>query len=107
MITEIKGTTYSVSHYSEYAKNGDNNLFEEVIDQMMLDGLNPILQEKIKNLPLKDKRLNILAFLDKDRNLFMKIKFHPWLIMPLLFLGISISCQKNSTTFGENKREER
>lgn len=74
MITEITGTTYSVSHYNEYAKNGDKNLFEEVIDQMMLDGLNPILQEKIKSLPLRDKRLNILAFLDKDRNLFMKIK---------------------------------
>lgn len=74
MITEITGTTYSVSHYNEYLKNGDKNLFEEVIDQMMLDGLNPILQEKIKSLPLKDKRMNILAFLDKDRNLFMKIK---------------------------------
>ena len=74
MITEITGTTYSVSHYSEYAKVGDKNLFEEIIDQMMLDGLNPILQEKIKSLPLRDKRMNILAFLDKDRNLFMKIK---------------------------------
>lgn len=74
MITEITGTTYSVSHYAEYAKVGDKNLFEEIIDQMMLDGLNPILQEKIKSLPLRDKRMNILAFLDKDRNLFMKIK---------------------------------
>lgn len=67
-------TTYSVSHYDEYQQTKNKNLFEEVIDQMMLDGIDPSLQEKIKNLPLKDKRLAILAFLDKDRNLFMKIK---------------------------------
>lgn len=68
------GITYSVAHYDEYERTKNKNLFEEVIDQMMLEGLNPILQEKIKSLPLKDKRTNILAFLDKDRNLFMKIK---------------------------------
>ena len=66
--------TYSTIHYEEFKKTNNKNLFEEIIDQMMMDGLDPVLQEKIKSLPLKDKRLNILAFLDKDRNLFMKIK---------------------------------
>ncbi len=66
--------TYSVSHYNEYQQTKNKNLFEEIVDQMMLDGINPILHEKIKNLPLEDKRMAILAFLDKDRNLFMKIK---------------------------------
>jgi hypothetical protein len=66
--------TYSIAHYNEYKKTGNDNLWEEIIEQMMLSTLNPILQEKIKNLPLRDKRMNILAFLDKDRNLFMKIK---------------------------------
>jgi len=70
----MKGITYSVAHYDEYEKTKNKNLFEDLIDQMMMDDLNPILQEKIKNLPLKDKRTNILAFLDKDRKLFMKIK---------------------------------
>jgi len=66
--------TYSVSHYNEYSEKGDKNIFEEVIDKMMLDTLDPILVEKIKGLPLNEKRLAILAFLDKDRNLFMKIR---------------------------------
>lgn len=73
-MNELISTTYSVSHYKEYQESGDLNLFEEVIDQMMLDEINPELQDKIKNLPLRSKRLNILAFLDGDRNLFMKIK---------------------------------
>lgn len=68
------GTTYSVAHYEQYNETKDKNLFEEVIDQLMMDNFDPTLQEKIKSLPLKDKRMNILAFLDKDRNLFMKIK---------------------------------
>lgn len=71
---ELIGSTYSISHYEEYKKTGDKNIFEEVIDQLMIDLLNPELQNRIKNLPLKDKRLSILAFLDKDRNLFLKIK---------------------------------
>lgn len=66
--------TYSVSHYNEYQQTKNKNLFEEIVDQMMLDGINPALHEKIKNLPLEDKRMAILAFLDQDRNLFMKIK---------------------------------
>lgn len=70
----MTGMTYSAAHYEQYEKTKNKNIFEEVIDKVMLDGLDPVLQEKIKDLPLKDKRMNILAFLDKDRNLFMKIK---------------------------------
>ena len=66
--------TYSIAHYNEYKETGNDNIWEEIIEQMMLSNINPILQEKIKNLPLRDKRMSILAFLDKDRDLFMKIK---------------------------------
>lgn len=68
------GTTYSAHHYEEYNKTNNKNLFEDIIEQMMLDGIDPTLQDRIKKLPPKDKRINILAFLDKDRNLFMRIK---------------------------------
>ena len=69
--------TYSATHYNEYQQTKNKNLFEEVVDQMMLDGINPALHEKIKNLPLEDKRMAILAFLDKDRNLFNQSRRQP------------------------------
>ena len=50
------------------------NHFEEIIDRMMMEGFDPKFQEKIMSLPTRDKRLAILSLLDKDRNLFMKIK---------------------------------
>ena len=50
------------------------NHFEEIIDRMMIEGFDPKFQEKIMSLPTRDKRLAILSLLDKDRNLFMKIK---------------------------------
>lgn len=76
MIETIKniGVTYSVHHYDEYKKTGDKNLFEEVIDRMMLDNLPTDFSDKIMSLPLKDKRMAILSLLDKDRNFFMRIK---------------------------------
>lgn len=66
--------TYSIAHYDEYRETGNKNIWEEIIDNMMLGELNPELQERIKDLPLYQKRIAILAFLDKDRDLFMKIK---------------------------------
>jgi hypothetical protein len=66
--------TYSVSHYNEYQQTKNKNLFEEIIDKMMLEGIDPTLQEKIRNIPLNDKRMSIFAFLYKYINLFMKIK---------------------------------
>lgn len=67
--------TYSVANYDEYNRTGDTNLFERVIDELMLDNISisDEIKEKIKYLPSKDRRLNILAFLENDRNLFMKI----------------------------------
>ncbi len=70
----MTGITYSVDHYEEYKETKNKNLFEEVIDQLMIDELSKDIQEKIKNLPISDKRTAILAFLDKDRNLFMNIR---------------------------------
>lgn len=73
----ITGTTYSVTHYDEYKKTGNSNIFEEVIDSMVLDGIagmNDSFRSAISNLPIEDKRMAILSLLDKDLNLFKKIK---------------------------------
>lgn len=70
----ISGSTYSQAHYDEYSRTGNKNIFEEVIDKMMLDYLPQSIVDKIVNLPLEKKRMTILAFLDNDKNLFKKIK---------------------------------
>jgi site-specific DNA-methyltransferase (adenine-specific) len=67
------GLTYSMA-FEEYQITKNKNLFEEVIDRMMLDGFSPEFSSKIMSLPLKDKRMAILSLLDKDRDLFLKIK---------------------------------
>lgn len=67
------GLTYSMA-FEEYQITKDQNLFEEVIDRMMLEGFAPEFADKIMSLPLKDKRMAILSLLDKDRDLFLKIK---------------------------------
>lgn len=58
----------------EYQLSKDKNIFEEVIDKMMLESFTPEFSAKIMNMPLKDKRMSILSLLDKDRNLFLRIK---------------------------------
>ena len=58
----------------EYKSTKNLNLFEEVIDRMMLESFTPEFSDKIMNMPLKDKRMAILSLLDKDRNLFLRIK---------------------------------
>jgi len=72
--TTISGSTYSQAHYDEYNRTGDKNIFEEVIDKMMLDGYPQEFKDKVMSMSLKEKRMAILSLLDKDRNLFMKIK---------------------------------
>lgn len=74
MIGNMIGATYSSVHYEEYGKYKNKNLFEEVIDKMMLENFPTYFREKISTLSKKDKRMAILSLLDKDRNLFMKIK---------------------------------
>lgn len=66
--------TYSIDHYTEFYKTGNQNLFEEIIEKMMISDLPEDFKLKINSLPLYKKRLAILSLLDKDRNLFMKIK---------------------------------
>lgn len=68
---------YTEEHYDEFIKTGNNNLFEEIIDNMILngiDGIDDTIRNTIRNLSIKQKRLTILAILDKDRMLFKKIK---------------------------------
>jgi hypothetical protein len=71
------GTTYSTNHYEEFKRTGNQNIFEEVIDRMIIDGIagmNESFRNTISNLPKKDKRMTILSLLDKDLNLFKRIK---------------------------------
>lgn len=74
---EITGVTYSVSHYEHYKKHGDLNYFEEIIDKMILDqvvGMNESFRTAIEGLSRDKKRMAILSILDRDRNLFKRIK---------------------------------
>lgn len=53
------------------------NQFEELIDQMMIEevsGLDKEIQQTLEGLPVDKKRMAILSILDKDRDMFMKIK---------------------------------
>ena len=71
------GATYSTVHYTLYQEKKDKNLFEEIIDQLMIDGIPGIddnFRLKIASLDKENKRMGIASFLDKDRNLFLKIK---------------------------------
>ncbi len=74
---EITGVTYSVDHYEHYNQNGDRNYFEEVVDAMILDGIsgmNESFRNAIMSLDRDKKRMTILSLLDKDLNLFKRIK---------------------------------
>jgi hypothetical protein len=67
----------TTEHYNHYEKHGDKNYFEEIIDKMILEGIsgmNDSFREAIKALPKDKKRMTILSLLDKDLNLFTKIK---------------------------------
>ena len=71
------GATYSVADYLEYQKTGNKNLFEEIIDRMILDevaGMNESFRNAISSMSADKKRMAILSLLDKDRNLFTQIK---------------------------------
>ena len=73
----MTGVTYSVSHYEHYNQNSDKNYFEDIIDKMILDGIsgmNDTFKNAISNLSKDKKRMTILSLLDKDLNLFKRIK---------------------------------
>jgi len=59
---------------NEYKMTGNKNLFEEVIDKMMLQNFDEKFREKILEMSKSEKRMAILSLLDKDRNLFLKIR---------------------------------
>jgi hypothetical protein len=55
----------------------DSNYFEEVIDKMIIDGIegmNDSFRDAIMSLDRDKKRMTILSLLDKDHNLFKRIK---------------------------------
>lgn len=76
---------YTQDHYSEWHKNKDKNLFEEIIDKMMVESFmdetfKPYIDEVReiigKKLPKDKKRFAILCTLDKNRNLLRKAKVY-------------------------------
>lgn len=70
-------STHSIDYYTEFKKTGDKNIFEDVIDRMILEGIsgmNDTFRNAISSLPTKEKRITILSLLDKDLNLFKRIK---------------------------------
>ena len=69
------GVTYSQSIYSEFQKNGDKNLFEVIIDNLMIEKYSsPEVAEYINSLKKEDKRTAILSLLDGDNNMWKKLK---------------------------------
>jgi hypothetical protein len=74
---EITGVTYSSAHYEAYMNDNNSNIFEEIVESMILDevsGMNESFKRAISNLSKREKRMAILSLLDKDRNLFKNIK---------------------------------
>jgi hypothetical protein len=69
------GLTYSSLDYKEFQETGDRNLFEKVIDSLILNKYSDDkeLVDYIKNLPNDKKRIAILSLLDGDNNLWSKI----------------------------------
>ena len=73
----VSGRNYSISDYQNYDDLGDSNYFEEVIDKMIIDGIegmNESFRDAIMSLDRDKKRMTILSLLDKDHNLFKRIK---------------------------------
>lgn len=76
-VSENIGSTYSISHYLEYKRTGNKNLFEEIIDRLIIEGvagMNESFRNSISHLEPSKKRMAILSLLDKDRKLFTRIK---------------------------------
>lgn len=76
---------YTKEHYAEYKMSGDKNIFESVIDKMMVEScmddtfkpyINDIKEIINKKLPAHKKRFAILCTLDKNRNLMRKAKVY-------------------------------
>ena len=71
----VETTVYHTEkHYQDYSMNKNTKIFEDIVDNLMLNYFDETFKNKIQNLPNDKKRMMILALLDKDRNLFMKAK---------------------------------
>lgn len=68
--------TFSVTHYDEYNQTGDLNLFERVIDSLMIEKYSNDreISEYIESLSREDKRIAILSLLDGDNGMWVKLK---------------------------------
>lgn len=68
--------TFSSIDYSKFEENDDSDIFEEVIDQLMLTTYSEDKEtyDYIKSLPKKNKRMAILSLLDGDNNMWVKLK---------------------------------
>jgi len=82
---ELFEQVYNDAHYDEYKKTKNKNLFEEVIEKMMLEScydesFQPYIEEIreiiAKKMPVHKKRFAILCILDKNRNLMRKAKIY-------------------------------
>lgn len=68
--------TFSVASYEEYKETGDINLFERVIDALMIEKYSndKEISEYIESLSREDKRIAILSLLDGDNGMWVKLK---------------------------------
>ena len=74
---EVKKTIYTGCTYLQFASAKNKNVFEDVIDMLIIDGIPGMTDQYrdiIISLPSDKKRMTILSLLDKDRNLFKEIK---------------------------------
>ena len=77
----MTGATFSSTHYQEYQETGDKNIFEEVIEMMILEGvagMNNSTRNLLKSMPTEKKRTTMLGLLTNGSSshiqMFNKIK---------------------------------
>ena len=69
----VANPVYIDKDYEEH-KMGNSKIFVEIVDMLMMDYFDDKFKKKIKGLPRAQKRMMILALLDKERNLFLRAK---------------------------------
>jgi len=77
-ISNIEGTNFGTASnvYDVYNEEHDKNIFEIVVDNLILDKYSDDdeLKDYIKSLPIKNKRISILSVLGDDNVLWKQIK---------------------------------
>jgi len=75
-ISNIEGTNFGTASnvYDVYNEEHDKNIFEIVVDNLILDKYSDDdeLKDYIKSLPIKNKRISILSVLGDDNVLWNK-----------------------------------